>query len=77
MVGLLGVQRGRMCPVGQSSPPCVCNHTAAGPQVLAIGLGVGVAAILGTMKFLYGWSLKPLIAATLLPTVGLACYMQW
>ena len=55
----------------------VWTPTVAGPQVLAIGLGVGVAAVLGTLKFLYGWSLKPLIAATLLPTVGLACYMQW
>jgi hypothetical protein len=46
-------------------------------QVLSIGLGVGVAAVMGTMKFLYGWSLKPLIAVSLAPTVALACYMQW
>lgn len=46
-------------------------------MVLAIGIGVGFAAVLGTMKFLYGWSLKPMIAVCLVPTVGLACYMQW
>lgn len=46
-------------------------------MVLAIGIGVGVAAVIGTLKFLYGISLKPLIALCLLPTVGLACYMQW
>lgn len=46
-------------------------------MVLAIGIGVGVAAVLGTLKFLYNWSLKPMIAVTLLPTIGLACYMQW
>lgn len=45
--------------------------------VLAIGLGVGVAAVIGTLRFIKDWSLKPLIYVTLAPTVGLACYMQW
>ena len=30
--------------------------------VLSIGLGVGVAAIIGVLRSLRGWSLKPLIA---------------
>ena len=30
--------------------------------VLSIGLGVGVAAMIGVLRFLRGWSLKPLIA---------------
>lgn len=46
-------------------------------MVLAIGLGVGVAAVIGTLRFIKNWSLKPLIYMTLAPTVGLACYMQW
>lgn len=46
-------------------------------MVFAIGTGVGVAAVIGTLKFLYGISLKILIAAALLPTIGAACYMQW
>ena len=46
-------------------------------MILAIGLGVGVAAIIGTLRFLRNWSLKPLIYATLAPTVGAAVYMQW
>lgn len=46
-------------------------------MVFAIGTGVGVAAVIGTLKFLYNISLKVLIAVTLLPTVGAACYMQW
>jgi hypothetical protein len=45
--------------------------------VLAIGVGVGVASVVGTLKFLTGISIKPFIAGSLLPTVGLACYMQW
>ena len=46
-------------------------------MVLAIGLGVGVAAVIGTLRFIKNWPLKPLVYMTLAPTVGLACYMQW
>lgn len=46
-------------------------------MVLAIGLGVGVAAVIGTLRFIKNWPLKPLIYLTLAPTVALACYMQW
>lgn len=46
-------------------------------QVLSIGLGVGLAAVLGMLKFMYNLPLKGLIAAALLPTVGAACWMQW
>lgn len=37
--------------------------------VLVVGAGVGLAAVLGTLRFVYGWSLKPLIYATLVPTL--------
>ena len=46
-------------------------------MVFAIGLGVGVAAIVGTLRFIMDWNLKPLIYLTLAPTIGCACYMQW
>ncbi|MDQ7010770.1 MAG: DUF1538 family protein, partial [Mariprofundaceae bacterium] len=39
-----------------------------------IGLGVGLAAVVGTMRFLYGWSLKPLIYLTVLPALGLTIH---
>lgn len=39
--------------------------------VLMVGAGVGLAAVLGTMRFLFDWSLKPLIYLSLLPTMGL------
>lgn len=29
------------------------------------------------MRFVYNWSLKPIIAGVLVPTIGIACYMQW
>ncbi len=36
--------------------------------VLLVGFGVGLAAVIGSMRFLYGWSLKPLIYLSLIPT---------
>lgn len=41
------------------------------PLVLAVGSGVGLAALLGTLRLLRGWSLKPLIHIALLPTLVL------
>ncbi|MCP5011441.1 MAG: DUF1538 domain-containing protein, partial [Aestuariibacter sp.] len=43
--------------------------------VLVVGAGVGLAAVLGTIRFLFGWSLKPLIYLTLAPTLLLTLYM--
>jgi hypothetical protein len=47
----------------------------AGILVLIVGMGVGLAAVLGTIRFLYGWSLKPLIYATIVPTLLLTGYV--
>ena len=44
------------------------------PLVLMVGAGVGLAAILGTVRFVRGWSLKPMIYAALLPVVILTIY---
>lgn len=44
--------------------------------VLVVGIGVGLAAVLGTIRFLYGWSLKPFIYLTLIPLLGLTLYMS-
>ena len=46
----------------------------SGALVLVIGASVGLAAVLGTLRFLYGWSLKPLIYASLVPVLGLTLY---
>lgn len=42
-----------------------------GTLVLVVGASVGLAAVVGTLRFLYGWSLKPLIYAALIPVLGL------
>jgi hypothetical protein len=44
------------------------------PLVLMVGGGVGIAAILGTIRFVRGWSLKPMIYAALFPVVILTIY---
>jgi hypothetical protein len=46
----------------------------SGALVLVVGCGVGLAAILGTLRFIYGWSLKPMIYMTLVPALGLSLY---
>lgn len=42
--------------------------------VLVVGVSVGLAAVLGTVRFLYGWSLKPLIYAALAPVLLVTMY---
>ncbi|MDC1382598.1 DUF1538 domain-containing protein [Candidatus Puniceispirillum sp.] len=44
------------------------------PLVLMVGAGVGIAAILGTVRFVRGWSLKPMIYSALLPVFALTAY---
>jgi hypothetical protein len=44
------------------------------PLVLMVGAGVGIAAILGTVRFVRGWSLKPMIYCALLPVFALTAY---
>lgn len=45
-------------------------------MVLMVGIGVGLAAVLGTLRLLYGWSLKPFVYLTLLPTILLTLYIH-
>jgi hypothetical protein len=44
--------------------------------VLVVGAGVGLAAVLGTLRFVYNWSLKPYIYLTLIPTLSLTLYVM-
>jgi len=46
----------------------------AGALVLVVGASVGLAAVIGTLRSLYGWSLKPLIFGSLIPILGLSIY---
>ena len=44
------------------------------PLVLMVGAGVGLAAVLGTLRFVRGWSLKPMIYLSLIPAILLTLY---
>jgi hypothetical protein len=50
--------------------------TYATPLKLVVGVGVGFAAVLGTLRFVYNWSLKPLIYMSLVPTILITGYVQ-
>ena len=39
-----------------------------------VGVGVGIAAILGTVRFVKGWSLKPMIYLAIFPVFVLTIY---
>jgi hypothetical protein len=43
--------------------------------VLVVGASVGLAAVIGTLRFLYGWSLKPLIFISLFLVLAPTLYM--
>jgi hypothetical protein len=43
----------------------------------AVGIGVGLAAVLGTLRFVRGWSLKPIIYCSVLPTLALTLIAQF
>jgi len=44
--------------------------------VLLVGVGVGIAAVLGTIRFIKGWSLKPYIYLALSPVILLTLYFM-
>jgi hypothetical protein len=44
--------------------------------VLLVGVGVGIAAVLGTIRFIKGWSLKPYIYLSLTPVILFTAYFM-
>ena len=42
--------------------------------VLAVALGVGLAVVLGMLRYFFGWRMKPLVVATLLPCLALTAW---
>ena len=45
--------------------------------MLAVGVGVGIAAVLGILRLLNQWSIKTLIYVTLIPTIAFTCVLNW
>lgn len=46
----------------------------SGQLVLVVGISVGAAAVIGTLRFIYGWSLKPLIYFSLVPVLLMSLF---
>ena len=42
--------------------------------VLAVGIGVGLAVVVGMLRFFFAWRMKTLVIATLLPCLALTAY---
>ncbi|WP_232281964.1 DUF1538 domain-containing protein [Beggiatoa alba] len=53
----------------------ILNHRS-GALVLVVGIGVGLAAVVATLRLIKLWNLKPLIYMTLIPTLLLSFYMH-
>lgn len=45
--------------------------------MLTVGVGVGLAAVVGILRFSRGWSLKPIIFISVIITTALTCYINW
>ena len=52
-------------------------HTWVELLVFFIGLGMGVAAVLGTLRFVYGWKLRNLLAAITVPAMCFTAFFTW
>ena len=65
-------QAGKIVDVNKAPYLFALLNEWAGVLVLMVGAGVGIAAILGTMRFLRGWSLKPMIYLALTATISLS-----
>lgn len=68
---------GRLVDVREAPYLYALLNEWAFPLVLIIGVGVGTAAVLGTMRLIKGWSLKPLIFLILTPIMMLTVYMAF
>ena len=70
-IGALQVA-GSIVDPGQAPYLFTLLNDRSGATVLLVGLGVGLAAVLGTVRFLRGWSLKPMIFMSVTPTLILS-----
>ena len=65
-------QAGKIVDVNKAPYLYALLNEWATTLVLMVGAGVGIAAVLGTMRFLRGWSLKPMIYMALTATISLS-----
>ena len=75
----IGVLRAAGSGVDPTAAPLLWTilDTGAGLLVNCVGVGVGVAVLLGVLRFYKGWSLKPFIYCGVIILSALTLYMQF
>ena len=75
----IGVLRAAGSGVDPTAAPLLWTilNTGAGLLVNCVGVGVGVAVLLGVLRFYKGWSLKPFIYCGVIILSALTLYMQF
>ena len=75
----IGVLRAAGAGVDPTAAPLLWTilNTGAGLLVNCVGVGVGIAVLLGVLRFYKGWSLKPFIYAGVLILSCLTLFMQF
>ena len=75
----IGVLRAAGAGVDPTAAPLLWTilNTGAGLLVNCVGVGVGIAVLLGVLRFYKGWSLKPFIYAGVIILSCLTLYMQF
>ena len=75
----IGVLRAAGAGVDPTAAPLLWTilNTGAGLLVNCVGVGVGIAVLLGVLRFYKGWSLKPFIYAGVVILSCITLYMQF
>ena len=75
----IGVLRAAGAGVDPTAAPLLWTilNTGAGLLVNCVGVGVGIAVLLGVLRFYKGWSLKPFIYMGVIILSCLTLYMQF
>ncbi len=75
----IGVLRAAGSGVDPTAAPLLWTilNTGAGMLVNCVGVGVGVAVLLGVLRFYKGWSLKPFIYVGVIVLSMITLYMQF
>jgi len=75
----IGVLRAAGSGVDPTAAPLLWTilNTGAGMLVNCVGVGVGIAVLLGVLRFYKGWSLKPFIYTGVIVLSCITLYMQF
>ncbi len=74
----IGVLRKAGMGVGPNQAPLLYSmlNDFSEQLVFAVGIGVGIAVMLGILRFFYGWSLKTMLLPIVLMLISLSVYMH-